>query len=222
MSSAVNLVCSQCHTAEHPIEIDGAECSSCHGNVHEAPQALLLGLASTSNAATPSSHFMDGLTCRSCHLAPSGSPDGALNGSGEACVGCHRPEYATVLRWWRSGLRDRMGIVGRYITQAEMALGSRDQDDPAAQATSAARATLASVEAGGGEHNISLAHRLLEESVASAEEAYRLAGQSAPAAPELGRLPRQGICAYCHYEMGQLGFTEAMDDAFHREVLGGG
>ena len=226
MSSAVDLVCSQCHIAEHPIEIDSTACSSCHGDVHRAPQAMLLGLTSTStstsSAATPSTHFMEGLTCRSCHVEASGSSQTPLNGSGQGCVGCHRPEYATVLGWWRSGLRDRLGIVGRYVTEAERALQSRGEDDPAVQAAAAARSALTSVAAGGGEHNITLAHRLFEESVASAQEAYRLAGQTAPARPQLGRLPRQGICAYCHYELEQIGFTEAMDDAFHREVLRGG
>jgi hypothetical protein len=115
-----------------------------------------------------------------------------------------------------------MGIVERYVAQAEQAFASRDEDDPSAQAAAAARGTLSLVAEGGGEHNITLAHRLFEESLASAQEAYRRAGQTAPTPPRLGRLPRPGICSYCHYGLEQIGFTEAMDDAFHREVLRGG
>jgi hypothetical protein len=110
----------------------------------------------------------------------------------------------------------------RYVAGAEGTVASRGDDDPAAQAAVEARAALSLVAEGGGAHNLTLAHRLFEESLTSAQEAYRLAGGTVPAPPPLGRAPRQGICTYCHYEMGQLGFTEEMDDEFHRAVLRGG
>jgi hypothetical protein len=223
MSSAVNLVCSQCHTTEHSVEIEATgldgSCSDCHHRVHEGPQALLLGLASTSVAAAPSSHFMDGLTCRSCHVIERASNGTRTRGSAQACVGCHRAEYATVLDWWQQGIADRLELVSSYVGLAERAVASRGDDDPAAAAASGGRRSLTLVAQGRGEHNITLAHRLFEEAVASAQEAYRLSGQQAPPAPHLGRLPRQGICAYCHYELEQLAITEAMDDAFHRDVM---
>jgi hypothetical protein len=73
----------------------------------------------------------------------------------------------------------------------------------------------------GGQHNLPLTHRIFEDAVAGAATAYREAGGDVPPPPQLGRAPRQGICAYCHYRIQEPGMSDAMDDAFHREVLRG-
>jgi len=226
MSSAVDLACADCHLVEHEVNVSEAAlervCNDCHGTIHQAPQALLLGLASEQSAAAPSAHFMDGVTCRSCHVPDDPSSTAAAAGSSRSCVGCHRPEYATVLGWWRSGLRVRMDLVDHYVTQAERAVGGRDEDDAAVKAAASARRSLALVAAGRGEHNLTLAHSLFEEALDFAVDAYRELGSAAPARPGMGRQPRQGICAYCHYQIEGIEFTEDMDDAFHREVMEGG
>lgn len=225
MSSAVDLACSDCHVVEHEVDVTGTAtlemCSDCHREVHQAPQALLLGLASERNATAPSFHFMDGLTCRSCHVPRDSLSAEAVGGSSEGCVGCHRPEYATVLRWWRSGLRERATRVEFYVAGAEEAVRGRGDEDPAVQVAAAARRTLTLVATGGGEHNLTLAHSLFEDALAFAGDAYRGVGRTAPAAPALGRAPVQGMCTYCHYRLEGLELTEEMDDAFHREVMRG-
>lgn len=225
MSSAVDLDCMACHTTAHRLEVGGgdlssATCGSCHARAHEGPQRLVLGIAEASAPAAPSQHFMDGLTCRSCHIPVDPGTDAARAGTEQACAGCHRPEYATVLRWWTQGLAERGRIVERYLQGAEGAVAHRGADDPARQAVARGRARLALVRGGGGQHNLPLAHRLFEEALSDGAEAYRSAGLGVPAPPGLGRAPRQGICAFCHYRMEEPGFSTTMDDAFHREVLG--
>lgn len=224
MSSAVDLQCADCHTEEHGVEVDvtwldAATCDACHATAHQSEQRLVLGILPDSLAATPSDHFMDGLTCRSCHLPLGGANSERRLGSSVACVQCHRPEYATILRWWNEGIAERTRMVDRYLSGAERAAGRGEQGDTAALTAARARAMLSLVERAGGQHNLPLTHRIFQDVVSDATEAYRLAGVTPPAAPELGRTPRQGICAYCHYTLPEPGFSERMDDAFHREVL---
>jgi hypothetical protein len=137
-------------------------------------------------------------------------------------VGCHRPEYATVLRWWTQGTRERAVLVEGYVRGAEAALSHGGESDPARLAVARARQSLEAVSTAGSVHNITLSHTLLQEALAAAGEAYEAVGRRAPASPQLGRAPRQGICAYCHYGLQEPGFSDTMDDAFHREVLGSG
>lgn len=225
MSSAVDLECSTCHSAEHDMSVDPAKvaattCEACHKDVHQAPQRLVLGILPNAQAATPSDHFMDGLTCRSCHFSGTSTVSGRRVGSSDACVQCHRPEYAKILGWWNEGIAQRTDMVERYLQGAEAAVASRPEDDAGRQAAARGRTLLTVVEKGGGQHNLPLTHKVFEDVLLESSEAYRLAGLNAPAAPRLGRAPRQGICAYCHYRLPEPGFSERMDDAFHRDVLG--
>jgi hypothetical protein len=224
MSSAVDLDCSACHTTEHGVEVDHAwlnpgTCGTCHQGVHQGPQRIMLGILPDAEAALPSEHFMDGLTCASCHIPPDDGDPGILSGTARACVQCHRSEYATVLAWWTAGIAERTRLVDRYMAGAEEAVAGRPADDPGVQSTARARMLLSLIQESGGQHNLPLAHQVFEEVVADASEAYRLASRGAPPAPQLGRAPRQGICVFCHYRLGEPGFSETMDDAFHREVF---
>lgn len=225
MSSAVDLECSTCHTEEHGVKLSEvavapSTCDACHRAAHQGEQRILLGILPDAEAAAPSSHFMDGLTCRSCHLPLGPVTDGRRVGSSIACVQCHRSEYATILRWWNDGIAQRTRMVDRYLNGAEAAVQGRDSTDEAVRAVARARVTLDLLSTSGGQHNLPLTHRMFQDAVSGAEEAYRLVGRNAPAAPQLGRAPRQGICAYCHYTLPEPGFSEQMNDAFHREVLG--
>jgi hypothetical protein len=225
MSSAVDLACSACHSGAHDLGVDMAAvadstCDACHANVHQAPQRLVLGILPDTSAATPSDHFMDGLTCRSCHFSPTTTVAGSRVGSSEACVQCHRPEYARILGWWNEGIAQRTAMVERYLKGAEAAVAYRPEGDAARKAVERGRALLEVVERGGGQHNLPLTHQVFEDVLAQSAEGYRLADEPAPEAPYLGRAPRRGICVYCHYRLPEPGFSERMDDAFHREVLG--
>ena len=224
MSSAVDLDCSACHTSAHGVEVKHAwlsaeTCGACHEGIHEGPQRILLGIPPDAEAALPSEHFMDGLTCASCHIPPDDGDPATLSGTARACVQCHRSEYATVLAWWNAGIAERTRLVDRYLAGAEEAVAGRPEDDPGVRSTARARMLLSLVQESGGQHNLPLTHQVFEDVVAGASEAYRLAGRGAPPAPQLGRAPRPGICAFCHYRLGEPGFSETMDDAFHREVL---
>jgi hypothetical protein len=227
MSSSVELHCTACHTQAHgaalqPGSLGAGTCNGCHGAIHEGPQRLLLGIPPEAEAASPSRHFMAGVGCASCHIPPAGDEStAALSGMARACVQCHRTEYATVLAWWDQGIRDRTRLVDRYLTGAEAGLGGQAPDHPARQAASRARTLLDLVATSGGPHNLPLTHRIFEDAVAGASESYRLSGRGVPPAPDLGRAPRQGVCAFCHYRLSEPGFATTMNDAFHREVLGG-
>jgi hypothetical protein len=225
MSSAVELSCTTCHRVEHDLDVGAAgmgseACNECHQGVHVDEQRLLLGILPGTPAASPSDHFMDGLTCRSCHREGDATTDERTRGSSEACVACHRPEYASVFRWWSRGIDDRIGLVERYVASAESVVAGRPETDDAVANVARARQLLGLIERAGGEHNLPLTHRIFEDALSAAADAYRLAGRAVPTPPQLGRAPRQGLCTYCHYRLQEPGLTEGMDDAFHREVLG--
>jgi hypothetical protein len=222
MSSAVDLKCATCHADAHGTDVghaslDPGMCDGCHATVHQEPQRLLLGILPNSDGATPSNHFMNGLTCGSCHGSDAGQGSGA---TGQACVDCHRPEYATVLKWWTQGIAERTRIVDRYVSTAQGAMAGRAPDDPAIRALDQARATLKLLSTGGGEHNIPLAQRMFESALAQAAQAYRLAGETPPLVPSMGRAPRPGLCTYCHYRLQEPVMSDQMNDAFHRAVVG--
>lgn len=223
VSSAVELQCHDCHGEVHGVGTTGewpatATCNDCHRTVHQEQQRLLLGILPGGIRAEPSEKFMAGLTCRSCHAArPGGDSAGPVHATVEACVGCHRPEYATVLRWWREGTEDRLRLVEAYVSRTE-----RDVSAEAAgvrETVAEARALLDVVAAGGGEHNVAVAHRVLEDVLERAREARRTAGQGALPPPDLGHQPRMGLCSYCHYRLDDPWRFQSMPPDFHREVL---
>jgi len=224
MSSAVDLVCTHCHVEEHRLELTSSRvairtCVDCHRDTHRDPQRLLLGIVPLGTAAAPSDHFMDGLTCRSCHA--DATPGGrALGASGRACATCHRSEYATILDWWEEGVRERVALVDRYLAESDRATATLPQDAPGRAAVVRAEALVDLVRRAGGAHNLALTHRMLEDALREASEGERLAGGVPAETPSLGRAPRQGLCSYCHYRLDGPGLSERMDDAFHREVMG--
>lgn len=222
MSSAVALRCADCHKTVHEEDVahgfmDPGTCIACHQDTHAPQQRLLLGIVPDRREASPAQHFMTGLTCRSCHIPTKDDPrrdETALRGSADACVACHRPEYRTVLEWWRQGLEARARLVEAYLVRAKQEL-SGSPSPP----LRAAEASVELLRTGGGHHNLTLAHGLLEEALTRSVEAYRGAGKLPPPPPDLGRTPREGLCTYCHYRLTEPRISERMDDAFHRSVL---
>ncbi len=225
MSSAVVLSCNTCHRVEHDVDVgatgmDADACNECHRGAHVDEQRLLLGILPGNPAASPSDHFMEGLTCRSCHREGDASTDQRTRGSSDACVACHSPEYAAVFRWWDQGIDERVRLVERYVADGASAVAGRPETDEAVDSIARARQLLGLIQRAGGEHNLPLTHRIFEDAVGAVAEAYRLVGQAVPPQPQLGRAPRQGLCTYCHYRLREPGLSEDMDDAFHREVVG--
>jgi hypothetical protein len=112
-------------------------------------------------------------------------------------VGCHEPEYRTVLSWWLEGSETRERAVRAYVTRAQNELTGAP--DTARALLANAQSMLALVRAAGGQHNLELADRIFRHSVAHVENAYRQAGRRAPAEPELGNTASVGTCTFCHY-----------------------
>jgi hypothetical protein len=201
MSSAVDLQCADCHSTAHAQPVRAAStqvCGSCHRDSHSAQQRMVLGFVDN-EPVLPSAKFMLGMTCRSCHVPP-GAPETvveARRGQGAACVGCHEPEYRTVLSWWLEGSETRERAVRAYVTRAQNELTGAP--DTARALLANAQSMLALVRAAGGQHNLELADRIFRHSVAHVENAYRQAGRRAPAEPELGNTASVGTCTFCHY-----------------------
>jgi hypothetical protein len=225
MSSAVQLVCADCHTTAHDLEpgADGwtadAACTSCHLTVHQAQQRLLLGILPDAQAA-PSSKFIAGITCRSCHIrteraVASGDP---IRGQAEACAGCHREEYGDVLDWWLEGTKERTRSVSAYVRRAETQLAGASVDS-VQSLIAAADAMMRLVDEAGGQHNLELSDRIFRESVQRVQSAYAAAGRVPPAAPALGSPAHEGMCSFCHYSPDEPWNFRRMSDSFHREVL---
>lgn len=221
MSSAVSLVCADCHAEAHELTLsprtDAGTCLACHGGIHAPQQELLLGVL-PGERAMPSTKFLAGLTCRSCHSAP-GAPVGEtpLRGQAQACASCHREEYGRVLDWWLEGAERRQGEARAYLDRAKRDLAGA-RADTVVLLLASADAGLGLVEAAGGQHNLELADRMFRESVDRARRAYRLAGRAAPPPPDLGRAPHYGLCSGCHYATEPWDFR-SMSSSFHREVM---
>jgi hypothetical protein len=225
MSSAVDLVCADCHVQAHevPLAIGGrppsAFCSDCHAGVHAPQQQLLLGIR-PDGRTMPAEHFVAGITCRSCHIATertAAEPTVPLRGQATACASCHEVEYQRVLRWWIDGVNERVGSSSRYIDTAARQLAQAP--DTAVHLIRVSREMVALVAEAGGHHNLELSDRLMREAVAQVQQAYRLAGQPVPAPPDLGRVPHSGLCSYCHYDPREPWNFEAMAEDFHERVL---
>jgi len=225
MSSAVSLVCSDCHTVAHGLRLpqeysSSLACSFCHQRVHQAQQRLVLGLVDESSTAAPSAKFMAGLTCRSCHI-PRPSTDTAVSpirGQAQACADCHRDEYRRVLGWWIQGTRARTSELLDFTARATTDLANAP--DTARALVGSARAMVELVAQAGGQHNLELADRIFREARDRVLTAYRLAGRAAPPAPDLGTAAHQGLCSYCHYAPNDAWNYRRMPADFHEQVLG--
>lgn len=224
MSSTVFLRCADCHPLPHDLALEAeplavAVCNDCHGAEHSAEQRLILGLLPGNGTAMPSEKFMAGLTCRSCHRENARQPEGVRNAA-NACVGCHREEYALVLDWWRDGLVERTARTEAYLGTASAQLAAGTPSDSTAGLLGDAYELLDLLRDAGGVHNLPLAHRMLEGVIRKSEAAYRAAGRIPPMAPKLGTAPSMGLCNYCHYDEVEVFFTAGMDSILHRDVMG--
>lgn len=225
MSSAVNLVCADCHLEAHEVELrvggapPSAFCSECHMGVHASQQRLLLGIR-PDGRTLPAGHFIAGITCRSCHIATERTatqPTIPVRGQGEACAGCHEREYEQVLRWWIDGMNLRVAATSQYVERASRQL--TESPDTAQTLVRISHEMVRLVADAGGQHNLELSDRLLREAVSYVQQAYRRSGVAPPAAPDLGRIPHTGLCSYCHYDPREPWNFEAMAEDFHQRVL---
>ena len=221
LSSAVALQCSDCHSLAHAqalvdADYDPTTCNACHTTVHEAQQRLLLGLL-PDGAATPSTKFLAGITCRSCHTPPTRARQLAVRGQSEACASCHSQEYGTVLAWWLDGTRERTRLTADFAEQARRDLAAGP--DSARALVENARAMVGLVREAGGQHNLELSDRLLRESIRRVLAAYERAGRKAPIPPELGSPVHYGLCSYCHYSANDPWNYDRMPQALHKQFM---
>jgi hypothetical protein len=221
MSSAVALNCMDCHTRDHNVQTDAVTeraCGACHRDSHSAQQRMVLGIVGDGRIV-PSSKFMIGATCRSCHTpAPvrSGS-DQPLRGQAAACIGCHEREYDRVLDWWLEGVNSRERTARAYVTAAQRALPNAP--DSAEALLTYATEALDLVRSAGGQHNLELADMIFRESVSRAAEAYRIAGRSAPPRPDFGNTPHVGTCSYCHYGSSEQWNYRSVPPGLHERLI---
>jgi hypothetical protein len=232
ISSAVSLVCSDCHVRAHDLALspwkeyghraweNSATCLGCHTEIHRAQQQLLLGLIpGVWENVMASQKFVAGMTCRSCHIPPTNgqAPMEPIRGQALACASCHGQEYRRVLDWWVQGLNSRLRSTGAYVAAAERDIGPAAPDSARALVVSAGQ-MVSLVRDAGGQHNLDLADRLFRESVRRVGEAYAVAGRTVPAAPRLGSPPHMGVCSSCHYDQGPWDLRQ-MPAGFHEELV---
>ncbi len=225
MSSAVDLVCADCHQEAHgqalprPGVPPAEFCTDCHVGVHAPQQRLLLGIR-PDGRTMPAEHFVVGITCRSCHIPTARTaeaPGDAIRGQATACASCHEREYERILTWWIDGVDVRMAAVRQYLDRASLQLVEPPDTSTILLRMSAEMIGL--IADAGGQHNLELSDRLLREAVVGVQDAYRLAGRSPPPPPDLGRVPHSGLCTYCHYDPREPWNFEAMAEDFHERVL---
>jgi hypothetical protein len=234
ISSAVELVCSDCHTRAHDLALTpwttqgsgaweaSATCSACHTEIHRSQQQLLLGLVPTmGEVAMASQKFVGGMTCRSCHIPPrmdnGAPPEQPIRGQALACASCHGDEYRQVLDWWVEGVDARLERSSAFLATAQRELGP-GAPDSARELLASSAAMLQLVRDAGGQHNLELTDRIFRESVRRTAAAYRAAGRPAPATPRLGPAPHSGLCAGCHYDDRPLDMR-TMPSAFHEGLV---
>jgi len=216
MSSAVGLVCADCHAVSHELEsreIAAGVCVTCHTDTHQAQQGMVLGLVPwQSEEIRPSVKFAAGITCRGCHGVAEVDfehPDTALSGDPDRCVSCHLPEYRTVLDWWKDGGDQRVDRARRWVEAA------RDDGGADEESVTAALSRIAFVEEGALVHGPRLGDRILRDAVQLV-----IAGMdSPPEPPALGSPPREGLCSYCHMDPDAQWSLDEMPDDFHRDAL---
>jgi hypothetical protein len=225
MSSAVELQCADCHAREHDVSLthawpEPATCDACHSTVHVDEQALLLGIVPGTAQAEPAYKFLQGLTCRSCHVRTGAAPAPAapLRGQPGSCGSCHLPQYDRIVVWWREGAAQRNRLVTGYVDRARSALAGATADSVPIL-LGRAGTLLRLLEHGGPQHNVELADRLFREALESTAAAYRAAGRAAPGAPDLGPQARPGFCSFCHYRVNEPIVSRAMPSDFHEQVL---
>ena len=203
MSAAVGISCGDCHGAAHDVALRDSEdaspvCSTCHSSVHEAQQRLFLGVAPGDMGPEPSPKFLAGLSCRGCHVRDASAARHGVDPV--SCGRCHESEYGRVADWWTVGGRERVAPVARYLEGARAALVAAGMSEKGKELNRPME-WVALVREGGAQHNPSLSHRLLKESLDRGVDAYRASRTIAPRLPVLGVEPRPGECSYCHYDI---------------------
>jgi hypothetical protein len=226
MSSAVQLACADCHVRGHNLVMpaqwrDDRTCNSCHETVHQAQQRLLLGMLPGA-VASPSSKFVAGMTCRSCHIrtAATVASGDAIRGQAEACASCHPGEYRRVLDWWVEGMQAKTQSVRRYLARAQADLAGVDSDSVRTLLESSAAAVALVAEAG-GQHNLELSDRIFRDAVERVQRAYAMAGRAPAQPPVLGSAAHEGMCSFCHYSPNDPWDFSRMSEHFHRTLVRG-
>lgn len=207
MSSSVKLECLTCHSLRHSPPVPAADsvpdssCATCHERVHQEEQRLVLGLL-PGDSMRPSSMFMGGVTCRSCHVAedrPPPAPGASLRGTPAACTGCHGGAWSGILSRWRRGYVRRRDAVNSWLAAALRELADTGSAGAAARKLREARSLMDFVDRAGPLHNLAMSDRLMRRAVTLGAEAYRSAQRAVPPRPQLGPPVLDGTCISCHY-----------------------
>jgi len=206
MSSTISLECTACHNLRHnpSIAADSAPdstCGNCHEHVHREEQEMIIGLM-PGDSARPSTMFMGGVTCQSCHVRedrPGPRPGESLTGSAASCTGCHGGAWEGVLARWRRGYDRRHDWVAGYLDAAQRAVGDSAAPTAARTQLREARGLLDFTARAGPLHNLQLTDELMRRALRLAGQAYRTAGRPVPPPPYLGPAVASGNCVSCHY-----------------------
>lgn len=180
--------CFDCHNViEHRNRTDHLDfvrndCSLCHQDQHKYQKLLLAGIPINGNvSATPHLMFEVNTNCMGCHLKKAISKGHPVRtGAPETCVACHTPQHRKMLKDWETMLVREVKDVEEIEEEAVQGLAAAkgtingETFKQAEEMVATGREYVNIVRFGNGVHNKKYAIMILDEAIASFEDAIDL------------------------------------------------
>ncbi|MEZ5064257.1 MAG: cytochrome c3 family protein [bacterium] len=196
LESTMGLKCASCHLPDDPRIAPPQD-----PYVHRAQQILYSGLAAGHDKMAPAGKFAAKVSCTACHSHDSMRPrlgHEIVAAIDVECTQCHGPKFAGLLNGWIQGMRSRTKATGDYVHRAAADPRVR-ASAPADSAVTEAVRLWDMVHEGNGVHNVPAADAVLRRVIEETAGAWREAGVTPPARPNLGPDPATNRCVHCHY-----------------------
>ncbi len=183
-----SMACINCHSSiEHKIQkIDPSgspDCNSCHSNAHSSQVSLFSGENGFNVDATPSSMFINGISCKGCHVFHERDrmDISTSKARGSSCEKCHGPGYDRLVKEWEVTTVKRLAAIQTiYNTVSSLVKNSESsRREDAEKLIEEAYHNLRLVEVGKSVHNVQFADKLLVGSYGLMKEALTIIGSSA-------------------------------------------
>lgn len=172
----------------------GERCENCHKPEHTPQERMYIGVGGQGVPDMPSTMFLARVACDSCHAEPGSDPRRGAEQLRRSCVTCHGAGYGRMVDDWIRELGELLRTTEQAVTQAERQvarLGSRGEE--LRRGLAQAKANVAFVQRGRGEHNVRYAVELLRFSL---EQAKKVPGVEVSTPAVLASAA--GYCRVCH------------------------
>ncbi len=180
--------CFDCHSViEHKNRTDHLDfvredCGLCHQDQHKYQKILLAGVAIAEGIrATPHLMYDVNTNCMGCHLKKKLSQGHAVRtGAPDTCAACHTPEHKKMLDDWKIQVEKEIAFTQEVETEALEKLSGADGKleaktlAEAREMIAAGQEFLNVVLVGNGVHNKKYSIIILDEAIASFDDAINL------------------------------------------------